>query len=94
MKQLIRVPKKNYVKDAILIALQKYLDNYWVMILTEGEEWILVFEKKGEAIQDIDEKIFFNELVEAEFLAIKEMRSEDLRRIILKKTLSPYVQGR
>ena len=94
MEQLIRINKKNYVKDAILIALQKYLDNYWVKILTEDEEWIIVFEKKVITIEDINENIFFNELAEAEFLAIKEMRSVDLRRIILKKALSPYDQGK
>ncbi|MBT4681517.1 MAG: hypothetical protein HOB70_00575 [Chloroflexi bacterium] len=73
-----------------MIALQKYLDEYWVKILSEKDDFIIVIEEKNELSPKINQREFFNQLVEAEFLSEREKKSKELRKIIMQKALSPY----
>jgi|SaaInlStandDraft_4_1057021.scaffolds.fasta_scaffold17574_2 His-Xaa-Ser system protein HxsD len=90
MESRIKFQKDAYSRDAIMIALQKYLDEYWVKILSEKDDFIIVIEEKNELSPKINQREFFNQLVEAEFLSEREKKSKELRKIIMQKALSPY----
>lgn len=94
MKTEITIEKTMFNKNAIIIALQKYLDSHWVRIFEGSGTYLISFEKRDNSPHSFEEKVFFNELIESEFLSRKEKDTLELRSMIMKQILSPYDKKR
>lgn len=81
---------KKYPREAIILALQKYLRYFWVKISENQHHFLITFQPKPEHNVVFDEQLFFNELIEAEFLYRKSEETKPLREAIIKAALSPY----
>ena len=90
MNQKIYLNKISYKREAIIVALQSYLKNYWVTIFEDDIDYYVQFETKGGNDSMVSEDEFRNNLVEAEFIYMKSLESLPLRNTIMKKALEPY----
>lgn len=90
MEQKIHLKKKTYKREAIIVALQSYLKNYWVTIFEDDTDYCVQFESKEENDSMVSEDELKNQLVEAEFIYMKSLESLPLRNAIMKKALEPY----
>ena len=90
MNQKIYLNKISYKREAIIVALQSYLKNYWVTIFEDDMDYYVQFETKGGNDSMVSEDEFRNNLVEAEFIYMKSLESLPLRNTIMKKALEPY----
>jgi His-Xaa-Ser system protein HxsD len=82
--------EKSCPKEAIIIALQKYLKDFWIRISESKHHFRITFEQKAERNTNFDDALFLNELVESEFIYHKSKETMSLREAIIKKALSPY----
>ena len=90
MEEKIVVRKNTYRKEAIIVALQRYLKNYWVTISEDETNYCIQFESKYGDNVGVSENEFNNQLIEAEFIYMKSMESLPIRTTIMKKALEPY----
>jgi len=90
MEQKILIRKNTYRKEAIIVALKRYLKNYWVTIYEDETDYCIQFESKIEDNINVSENEVNNQLIEAEFIYMKSVESLPLRNTIMKKALEPY----
>ena len=82
--------EKSCPREVIIIALQKYLKDFWVTISESPHHFRITFQQKPAAVVVFDDALFLNELVESEFVFYKSKETKPLREAIIKKALSPY----
>ena len=81
----ITLPKAIYSKEGILIAMQHYLEDYWIEIGDKKDVFELrINPKSAQAKLNLDE--FNNILIESEFLAHRLGETKKLRASILSTT--------
>jgi hypothetical protein len=90
----VKFLKEIFKKESVIIALQKYLKEYWVTISEDKKCYIVNFKKKFKNTPNIDKKVFENEIIESEFLFFKSQETINLREYILKTVLSPNKRKR
>ena len=86
--------EKSYPREAIIIALQKYLTGFWVKISENQHHYLVTYHRKPEGNIDFDDSVFLNELIESEFIYYKSRETKSMREAIINMALSAYeIQG-
>lgn len=92
MKECYYTQKTVFNRDCLVLALQVYLEHYYVTVSDADNQWCVTIYPKDENTACPKNEEFNNRLIEAAFLVQQAEKTHGLRAYILQHSLLPYTK--